>query len=251
MIKKIITIFNCLITLFLCACTNTTNNQDTTTVIEQGTTLSTSAPTESAPEAEYTTIVIKSTPDDPYSYIIKEIYSLVIDDFENPEFGVSLNDHYYYYLYDIDSNGVDELLIGEKYVIGGIQNIEVLKPEDWGITIFNIYTIRDGVAVEQDIRPWWCAETLLERSILTNGLVRASGRKKDPSYCYFKFVDGKLEYQESLSTVDSKYTHIYIENGVEMKQKVSKSEFNRLRAEIENGAQPIEINWKRIDEYGR
>lgn len=247
--RNFLTLFLCVVFVSLCSCTNRQNSDVTTSTTNKPST-ATIQQTETTTQTEYTTTAIKTSPDDPYSYIIKETYDHVIYNYENPKF-TSLNDTYYYCLYDIDGNGSDELLLGEKYVIGGIQNVESGEPYEEGVTFFHIYTNLDGVAVEQDIRPWWCAETLIERSILSNGLLRASGRIKNPSYCYFDFIDGKLEYRESLSTTGDEYRHLYIKDGEKIEEKISKFEFDHLHAEIENGAKPIEINWKRIDEYGK
>ncbi len=246
--KKIICIFISLIIICMSACVNSTNVDETTTLTEQNSTTNTVIQATATPETEYTTVVIKTSPEDPYSYLIKERYDRIIEDYKRP---IQTLSNLYYALYDIDGNGIEELLLGEEYVIGGIQNVEPGEPYEEGVTFFHIYTIQDGVAVEQDLRLWWCGETLLERSILSNGLVRASGRIENPSYCYFKFVDGKLEYQESLSTEGGKYAYVYDDNGNEVEKEITKTEFDRLREEIENGAQPVEINWKRIDEYGK
>ena len=34
-------------------------------------------------------------------------------------------------------------------------------------------------------------------------------------------------------------------------EKISEEEFNRRIAEIEDGAHPIEIKWKRLQDYGK
>lgn len=73
----------------------------------------------------------------------------------------------------------------------------------------------------------------------------------EPSYCYLKFANGNLWYQESLSTRGDKFTHYYIENGKELGKEVTKEEFDSLRMEIENGAQPVKIEWKQLEEYGK
>ena len=52
------------------------------------------------------------------------------------------------------------------------------------------------------------------------------------------------------SVVPAAYKEIEFHNKAEQKE-ITPEEFDRLRAEIEGDAKPVEIEWKNIEQYGR
>ncbi|MBQ9850475.1 MAG: hypothetical protein IJO36_07220 [Clostridia bacterium] len=268
--KRTIIIFICLVMVFLCSCGNNAKNELATTLSTDNNGVQQSIVSDKTQSTkEYVTVEIKTNPDDPYSYIIKEKYNQTIDYYSKfPEDGFKSED--YYYIYDIDGNGIEELLIGEPYVIGGVQNVE--RPYEIEVLITEIYTLKDNKAVKLDIMSWWRDESILERSILDNGLIKyVSGSQDLPSYLYVKIFDGKLMFLYNLKNQSDDYYYRYLdpETISEFKsdktgfnreyelffkveeKEITAEEFDRLRAEIEGDAKPVEIKWKNIDEYGR
>ncbi len=217
---------------------------------------------------EYVTDEIKTSPDDPYSYVVKEEYDRTLEFYaKHPEMEFKSND--YYFTYDINDDGTDELLIGSLWVVGGIDNVE--PPYEYKIMIDEIYTVKNGKAVKLSIMNGWDEMFIFERGILDNGLIRyISVFEEEYDYFYLNSDNGEMTFQE-LSLDDGKYvyryldserikeinsnkTGIYLEDELYQKaeeKEITAEEFERLRAEIEGDAKPVEIKWKNIDEYGR
>ena len=112
---------------------------------------------------------------------------------------------------------------------------------------------------------------IYERTVFDNGLIRyVGGGTNSFDYLYLKFADGEIKIQESLehyggekhfiatqemvegieSVVPAAYKEIEFHNKAEQKE-ITPEEFDRLRAEIEGDAKPVEIEWKNIEQYGR
>ncbi len=251
--KAAISILLCLVIICLSSCGNTADIDET------------------KPQSglEAVTVEIKTSSDDPYSYIIKEKYDQTIEyytKFPQAEF----KSENYYFIYDIDGNGTEELLLGIPYIVGGGQNVE--RPYEIEVMVNEIYTICDGKPVKQEIMSWWMVESVLERSILDNGLIKyVSGPQNRPSYLYVKIINGQTVLLHNLKNQGAGHYYGYLdpETVSEFKsdktgfdreyelflkaeeKEITHEEFDRLRAEIEGDAKPVEIEWKNIDQYGR
>ena len=262
--KTLISILLCLIIVCLCSCGNNAKNDLTTTLSTENNGVQQSMVSDKTQSAtEYVTVEIKTSPDEPYSYIIRETYDLVINKLSDPYY-------YHYAFYDIDGNGTEELLIGEPYVVGGIQNVE--PPYETEVMVTEIYSISGGKLIKQEIMSWWMVESILERSILDNGLIKyVSGSQNRQSYLYMKIMDGQMvllhnlknqragmyyryldpktvsEFKSDKTGTDREY-ELFLEAD---KREITPEEFDRLRAEIEGDAKPVEIEWKNIEQYGR
>ncbi len=261
--KTLISILLCLIIVCLCSCGNNAKNDLTTTLSTENNGVQQSMASDKTQSAtEYVTVEIKTSPDDPYSYTIKEKYDFVINKLSDPNY-------YHYAFYDIDGNGTEELLIGEPYVVGGIDNVE--PPYVFEIMINEIYTIENGLIIKKHIMHWWMNLSIFERSILDNGVIRyVAGTTEKPNYFYLSFDDGEMGFQElayydeelmyrfitpeKIEEIDSDKTGFDREYELFLKaeeKEITPEEFDRLRAEIEGDAKPVEIEWKNIDQYGR
>ncbi len=247
----------------LCSCGNNAKNELATTLSTENNGVQQSIVSDKTQSTkEYVTVEIKTDPDDPYSYTIKEKYDYVINKLSDPNY-------YHYAFYDVDGNGIEELLIGEPYVVGGIDNVE--PPYEFTIMINELYTIENEEVVKKDIMPWWMNLSIFERTVLDNGLIRyVAGTAEKLNYLYLSFDDSEFVFQElgyydedlmyrfitpeMIAKINTDKTGFDREYELFLKaeeKEITAEEFERMRAEIEGDAKPVELKWKNIDEYGR
>jgi len=233
--KKIFATLLCTLLAGLCACGRTIPAERTTIAtitLETTQTANTEEIATETTEASVSTVTIRTKKDDLHSYVIEEYleayYKILNDD----------NRHmlpYYYYLYDIDGNGTKELLLGVE----------------WGGHIFldAVYTIQNGVAVQQEA--YFMDTTIGPPPLLyKNGTIRVN-RVDDTIifyYYYFRFENGELKLQIMLIDDMGRY----FSNKDPMKRTpITKSEFDRVKKEMEGDGQVVELDWKPLAEYGR
>ena len=258
--KKTIAIFICLFVLSLRSCSKIREDKYMFSVPDSSVrdllSLNETSPTKDE---------IKIDPKDPYSYVIKEKY----DEFGEWYGKDGERPIQHYFLYDIDGNGIEELLIGTPYVVGGIDNVE--PPYESRIMLKEIYTIKNGEVVELSTVSWWDEMFIFDKEILNNGLIcYISVFEDEYDYFYWSLDDTEMVFRE-LSSDEGKYTYRYLNNemikeinsdktgiNLEMElyrrakvKEITPEEFDRLRAEIEGDAKPVEIEWKNIEQYGR
>jgi len=144
-----------------------------------------------------------------------------------------------YALHDIDSDGVDELLLGVQGA--------------YGFTLFDIYSIRNGVAVQQLQKS---GSNNAHMSVLQNGTVKISGgRDKDFYDDFYRFENGQLRYgiglQEHLIVIptddgsdavglETEYARSDARDALEYK-KISEKEYERLRRQYDD--REAELAW--------
>ena len=261
--KKFISAMLCFVFIFLCSCngnqntdtTASTQNTSATNVTRQNTTESSDKSTEEIP-----TVKIPTNPDDPYSIFIKKRYEDIYEaqKIEGAEYFAEFDKHSldcFYFIYDIDGNGVDELILGDwKAITNDIEDYFAPKK----IVISSVYTLENGELVKQETHPWWNDEVLWDRVILSNGLIRTSiGIEDSHSHSYLEFKNGSLKLKYAIYYKGDGYGNRYYEiiypdnNNNYIQEKITKEEFERLHDEANGDAEVVEINWKRIDEYGR
>ncbi len=207
---------------------------------------------------------IETTPNDPYLYVVKERLDklskvpkqqddgfIVNDDFEFARFGQN-----YYSLYDINGDGVEELLLAcyEPFRNVGDGNSSFAFVND------AIYTIKDGKA-ETLFENKSALYDFLERTIYTNGVIRTkSNDPYEPSYSYFRITDGGKELIASViydpPSVNiwfdpAKYEHVFYENGEIIEETITAEEFHRIRAELEKDLVPVELDWHPLETYAQ
>lgn len=228
--KKLFNALLCLLLAGLYACGSTTPEDETTT--QPTNTEITVAGTTKVFEPTFT---IKTSPDDPNSYVIEEyldIYNEVLNDDNR-----SMPD-YYFFLYDLDGDGTKELLLGQKNWDGKIH-------------LDSVHVIQNGVAVDQVALTPWMEQFATERCLLKNGTIKIGN-----SYCsYSRLEDGELKRQVGLSCVDNEYTRREYDNSQTpagfTDTPITKEEYDRVKREMEGDGQLVELDWKPLAEYGR
>ena len=198
---------------------------------------------------ERTIVKIHTSKNDPYSYVVKDHYEYLLN-----SAGIDAANEARYFLYDVDGNGSEELIFGQVRVLGGMDVYDVRLSTDevppvMGILIVDIYSIVDGKASRQK-QMVLGGGAAYETQILSNGIVKISYNTPAlPSYSYYSFADSVGSYIGSLKA-NRDGTFTYVDSNV-ANQAISKDEFDRRIAEIEDGAHPIEIEWKRLQDYGK
>ncbi len=276
--KKLFAIIICAAAVFLTACGNSTDESKTETTTTEAAVVTESHTTElysgvttiyerpirmrgdydSVPTVtqpaplsadERTIVKIHTSKNDPYSYVVKDHYEYLLN-----SAGIDAANEARYFLYDIDGNGSEELIFGQVRVLGGMDVYDVRLSTDevppvMGILIVDIYSIVDGKASRQK-QMVLGGGAAYETQILSNGIVKISYNTPAlPSYSYYSFADSVGSYIGSLKA-NRDGTFTYVDSNV-ANQAISKDEFDRRIAEIEGGAKPVELEWKRLQNYGK
>lgn len=276
--KKLFAIIFCAAAVFLTACGNSTDESKTETTTTEAAVVTESHTTElysgvttiyerplhmrgdydSVPTVtqpaplsadERTIVKIHTSKNDPYSYVVKNHYEYLLN-----SAGIDAANEARYFLYDIDGNGSEELIFGQVRVLGGMDVYDVRLSTDevppvMGILIVDIYSIVDGKASRQK-QMVLGGGAAYETQILSNGIVKISYNTPAlPSYSYYSFADSVGSYIGSLKA-NRDGTFTYVDSNV-ANQAISKDEFDRRIAEIEDGAHPVELEWKHLQDYGK
>ena len=210
-----------------------------------------SVPTMTVPERlsseELDSIVIPVSADDPYSAIIAN----EIDWYKQagPQYNSEVER---YALYDINGDGTDELIIGLIEVLGGTSVYEehegVSAEYTFGLLISEVYTIQSGKAVR--VQHSAVSADAYETVIFDNGILKVVRlTPRNPRITYRKMVNGVFEMVGDCiyKTFDGKFYYLNGNNTGE----ITEEEFNRRIAEIEDGAHPVELEWKHLQDYGK
>ena len=202
------------------------------------------------PEKERTTVKIRTSKKDPYSYVVKKYYENLVE-----TQGLDAVERARYFLYDIDGDGSEELIFGQLDVLGGTDIYDVRYTTDelpmvYGMMIVDVYSIIDGKPFRQD-NINLSGGGAYETQILSNGIMKSCrDTPYFPLYSYYKFTDGVGDYVAAL-VMYRNGTFAYRGKNSREDEFISQEEFNRRIAEIEDGAHPIEIEWKRLQDYGK
>lgn len=252
--KKAVLLIAVMLLLLLCSCGADVGKETETTLIYANTT----GALETRAQVFYTKNV-RIDPSDPYSVIIKErceefrkIWK-TDDDFKG--FSAESFDKYikyypdvYYSLNDLNGDGVEELLLGgwEKT---GVYTESPTPPRKLVIT--SVYAVKNGEAVKMNSRSWWNMDFIWDRVLLTNGMILTTwGKKEDPNYSFLSYEAGELKLNCAAYLFDGDtYATVTGMNGKEV--MIDHAKFESLRDESIGDATPVEIEWKRIDEYGQ
>lgn len=248
--KKFISAMLCFVFIFLCSC-NGNQNTDTESSNQAD---STENMTTDFVLPELSSVNIKTSPDDPYSFFIKERYEEFIESlshYEPEEYAAFYKRarNIYYFIYDLDKDGTDELIMGDwkKMTI----DYEDPNPPK-KIFISSIYTIKNGEVMEINTYPWLPDDYIWDRVILTNGLIRTSlGDEKHPHYYFLGFESGEAVLKCAIYDYGDDDGYVQQFADINTSIDITKEEFERLRDEANGNAEVVEINWKFISEYGR
>jgi len=215
-VKKLLVAFLCLLFAGLCACGQRDSPDDTKTEPE---TQSATKPTEANNTNE----------NDPYSDAITMYYDLPSNLFQaNAE---------HYFLYDIDGDGIQELLLGKEW--GGQTHF------------IAVYAVQDGLPVLQKefTDDPECGPPAL---LFENGTIRVNdfdgGRWV---FFYYRFEDGELKFQTGLVARDYDNYYSRFDEWGGPSRVITKGKFDRLQKEFEGDGQLVELDWKPLAEYGR
>ena len=150
-------------------------------------------------------------------------------------------EHYSYAFYDVDSNGINEFLLG----------YDDQRP-------IRVYTILSGVAAEI-VQLTADFDGFGANIFFENGTIKRSSADEFATYySYYRLEAGELAFQGGLidengtnpedgSLVKAYYRH-YPDGTVET---ITKEEFDRVKAEFEGDGQEVELDWKPLKEYRR
>jgi len=146
----------------------------------------------------------------------------------------TLHWQWFYALYDIDGNGIKELLLGTEYS-----------------GIVTIYTILDGVVARQGFASsrYVSQEPPL---LFENGTIRTGGSGEgDVKYDYYRFAAGELKYQAGLSRY-SEYNYdncFRYDPDSQEETPIANDEYERVQEEFEGDGQVVWLDKKPLANY--
>lgn len=243
--KKAVLLITVILLLLLCSCGADVGKETETTLIDA----SAAATSEKSDDIPFYTKEIKDDPSDPYSGFIKEACEAVVDGWQGLEaedFEDFFKNRYctHYFLYDLNGDGVEEMLLGKWVKVGHYTDDPnpptALKP-------YFVCTLKDGEVEYMDFDSLYWSEFIYDRVLYSNGLVMTTwGPEKNPS-CIFAYFDGKeLKQKDFLFHLMPDDIYLEIDES-----EMTEEEYHRRIDEAIGDATPVEIEWKRIDEYGQ
>lgn len=243
--KKAVLLIAVMLLLLLCSCGADGGKEAETTPIDA----SAAATSEKSDDIPFYTKEIKDDPSDPYSGYIKKYCERVVSRFM--EEGLSDFEWYmrqipymYYCFYDLNGDGVEEMLLGDWRKVGKYTD-DLDPPRERKLSA--VATLKDGEVEYMDFDSLHWSEFIYDRVLYSNGLVMTTyGNEKKPS-CFFAAFDGtSLVMKDNVYYFASDDTYYYGYDNV-----ITEEEYHRRIDEAIGDATPVEIEWKRIDEYGQ
>ena len=258
--KKLCAALLCLLVAGLWGCGQAVPEATTTATTTEATT--TELPTTTATPS---TVDIKTSKSDLYSYVVKAYYEYELSGFTKTDaelvtgfkvlpygcFTTDLNTKLtlpsdstlFYSLFDIDKDGTKELLLG------------VTMNERQTPTVFDIYTIQDGIAAQllQDNAPWNSAI-----GIWKNGTVMRSYMARDNPWNrsiwedYYQFVDKNLQFvvgvEDWLSREAGTAGFCKRTSSENDPVEISEEEYERIKKQYTD-SQAVELPWIPLCDY--
>ena len=176
--KKAVLLITVILLLLLCSCGADVGKEAETTLIDA----SAAATSEKSDDIPFYTKEIKDDPSDPYSGFIKEICEAVVEDWQGSESenfeGFFKNGNCtHYFLYDLNGDGVEEMLLGKWVKVGHYTDDPnpptALKP-------YFVCTLKDGEVEYMDFDSLYWSEFIYDRVLYSNGLVMTTyGNEKN------------------------------------------------------------------------
>lgn len=243
--KKAVLLITVILLLLLCSCGAYVGKETGTTSIDA----SAAATSEKSDDIPFYTKEIKDDPSDPYSGYIKKYCERVVSRFM--EEGLSDFEWYmrqipymYYCFYDLNGDGVEEMLLGDWRKVGKYTD-DLDPPRERKLSA--VATLKDGEVEYMDFDSLHWSEFIYDRVLYSNGLVMTTyGNEKKPS-CFFAAFDGtSLVMKDNVYYFASDDTYYYGYDNV-----ITEEEYHRRIDENIGDATPVEIEWRRIDEYGQ
>ncbi len=243
--KKAVLLISVILLLLLCSCGADGGKETQTTLIDA----SAAETSEKSDDIPFYTKEIKDDPSDPYSGYIKKYCERVVSRFM--EEGLSDFEWYmrqipymYYCFYDLNGDGVEEMLLGDWRKVGKYTD-DLDPPRERKLSA--VATLKDGEVEYMDFDSLHWSEFIYDRVLYSNGLVMTTyGNEKKPS-CFFAAFDGtSLVMKDNVYYFASDDTYYYGYDNV-----ITEEEYHRRIDEAIGDATPVEIEWRRIDEYGQ
>ncbi len=243
--KKAVLLITVMLLLLLCSCGADVGKETETTLIDA----SAAATSEKSDDIPFYTKEIKDDPSDPYSGYIKKYCERVLSRFVNEgqsdfEWYMRQIPYMYYCFYDLNGDGVEEMLLGDWKKVGKYTD-NLGSPRERKLSA--VATLKDGEVEYMDFDSLHWSEFIYDRVLYSNGLVMTTyGNEKKPS-CFFAAFDGmSLVMKDNVYYFASDDTYYYGYDNV-----ITEEEYHRRIDEAIGDATPVEIEWKRIDEYGQ
>ena len=259
--KRLFAILLCVIFALLTACGTTTHEESVTCAetktadVTEPNTMRLNGDYDSVPtviqpkplsEKELKSISIPISPNDPYSYVVSDLLEWY------KQAGSRFNsENERYSLYDINDDGTDELILARIGVLGGstVYDYEGINAErTYGILIYSVYTISDGKAIKADLLA--ISGDAYQTILFDNGLIKVvCCTPRNPWIYYNKMVGDNFEAIDYPIFKNYNGECFSFKDCVE--NPITEEEFNRRIAETEDGAHPVELEWKRLQDYGK
>jgi len=226
--KKVFISLLCLLCVGFCSCEEIEQPKETTaaTVTEQ--------PSTKTSETTDLSLLATDTENGNKDLYADEI-NFIIEPYQNQPDKLKGQ---YYVLYDIDGNGIEELLWGMD-VYGGI-------------SLNSIFSIQNGVAVEWDefFSAYRNREHARQTLLFCNGVIRSdSDHEGVPIFNYYRFEAGIAKPLAEIFTVNGDY---YSRDPVTKNERsITKEEYDRVKKEMEGDGQVVELDWRPLAEYGQ
>ena len=256
------TVFSLLLITIILFCSCTTKVKDNTTKdnpITKKTDNTTTSEVSTTGVRTFYTKEFKEDPADPYSILLKKRCNDLVSYWqganeEDKQFGFDYYIKYfndlYYFLYDLDKDGTNELLLGTIQKVGTDYE-DIYAPEK--ICISSIYTIKDGKAVKVDTGSWWEFVIIIDRILYSNGVIVVKwGNEEIPCYAAWLLENEKLNIKcyvrHSAGDPEKGYYKAINFNNLG-ETSISKDEYYSIYNQYCGNAKVVDIDWKRIDEY--
>lgn len=265
--KRITAILLIISIAMLCACSGKSNSEATTAVTappKKTNIIDTKTKTDPGSTAKpytkdkvfYSREIIED-PSDPYSAFLKKrceeykklwnkrlnLFDDLTDDFDSfaDNFG-----NIFYFLYDLDGDGTNELLLGSLKEIGW----ETEPPKAILLTV--VYGIENGKVKRLSDLDWWNDYTVWDRVLLSNGnILTTYGNEYNPNFYSYVLENGKFVLKCNAKHADT-YGDIYNikYSSDDTEHEITQEEARRFYNKLIGDSKKINIKWKCIDEYG-
>ena len=256
------TVFSLLLITIILFCSCTTKVKDNTTKdnpITKKTDNTTTSEVSTTSSKPFYTKEIKENSADPYSSLIKEMCDNIMECWNStiPEYKekglenyIKRFDDLFYFLYDLDKDGTNELLLGTIQKVG-TDFEDINAPEK--ICISSLYTVKNGKAVKVDNGVWMNYIIIMERILYSNGVIVTKwGKEIKPCYSAAAFENGEMNMKCYILYDDTGIDGDFLKvtNFDTMKTvKIKNDEYYSIYNQYCGNAKVVDIDWKRIDEY--
>lgn len=262
--KKITAILLIISITMFCACSTKQTSETTTTPTKKTDIIDTktkidpnSIPRPYTSDKIFYSKEIIADPADPYSTFLKsrcEEYkriwnkrlSLYDDLQDNFDTFVNSFQNIFYFLYDLDGDRTNELLLGSLSSVGWDED------DSKAIYITVVYGLENGKVKRLSNLDWWNNFYLWNRVLLENGSILTTyGNEYNPNFYSYALENGKFVLKCDATVADNSITKYNVKYSFDDKgREISQEEARRLYNSIIGESKKVDIKWKCIDEYG-